>query len=52
MNYLPAHPGVPALQADLKAGGGRFQKAIYINPDLQSDKNNDWVDYFYNQFLK
>ena len=52
VNYLPAHPGVPALQADLKAGGGRFQKANYINPDLQSDKNNEWVDYFYNQFLK
>ena len=43
---------MPALQADLKVGGGRFQKASYINPDLQFEKNNEWVDYFHNQFLK
>ena len=52
VNYLPAHPAMPALQADLKVGSGRFQKASYINPDLQFEKNNEWVDYFYNQFLK
>ena len=52
VNYLPAHPAMPALQSDLKVGGGKFAKASYINPDLQFEKNNEWVDYFYNQFLK
>src|SRR6266850_3138979 len=51
-NYLPAHPKVPAKQADLKPGGGRFSKALYMTPDLQFDKGNEWVDYFQNQFLK
>ena len=45
-NYLPAHPKVPAKQADLKPGGGRFiSRAYYINPDTQYDKGNEWVDY-------
>ncbi len=51
VNYLPAHPKVPAKQADLKPGI-RFKKAIYMNPDIQYDKGNDWVDYFQNQFVK
>lgn len=51
-NYLPAHPKVPAKQADLKPGGGRFNKALYMNPDMQFDKGNEWVDYFQNQFIK
>jgi ABC-type Fe3+ transport system substrate-binding protein len=51
-NYLPSHPKVPAKQADLKPGGGRFSKALYMTPDLQFDKGNEWVDYFQNQFLK
>jgi ABC-type Fe3+ transport system substrate-binding protein len=51
-NYLPSHPKVPAKQPDLKAGGGRFKKALYMAPDLQFDKGNEWVDYFQNQFLK
>jgi ABC-type Fe3+ transport system substrate-binding protein len=51
-NYLPAHPKVPAKQADLKPGGGRFNKALYMTPDIQFDKGNEWVDYFQNQFLK
>jgi iron(III) transport system substrate-binding protein len=51
-NYLPAHPEMPALQADLKPGGGRFKKANYINPDVLYDQGNEWVDYFQNQFLK
>lgn len=51
-NYLPAHPKVPAKQADLKPGGGRFNKAVYMTPDMQFDKGNDWVDYFEKQFLK
>jgi ABC-type Fe3+ transport system substrate-binding protein len=50
-NYLPSHPKVPAKQADLKPGG-RFKKALYMTPDLQFDKGNEWVDYFQNQFLK
>jgi ABC-type Fe3+ transport system substrate-binding protein len=51
-NYLPAHPEMPALQADLKPGGGRFNKANYIDPDVLYDQGNEWVDYFQNQFLK
>jgi len=51
-NYLPAHPEMPALQADLKPGGGRFKKANYLSPEILFDKGNDWVDYFQSQFLK
>jgi ABC-type Fe3+ transport system substrate-binding protein len=51
-NYLPAHPEMPALQADLKPGGGRFNKANYIDPDVLYEQGNEWVDYFQNQFLK
>ena len=32
-NYLPAHPDVPALQADLKPGV-RFKKANYLSPEI------------------
>jgi ABC-type Fe3+ transport system substrate-binding protein len=52
VNYLPAHPKVPAKQPDLKPGGGRFSKALYMTPEMQFDKGNEWVDYFQNQFLK
>lgn len=52
VNYLPAHPKVPAKQPDLKAGGGRFKKALYFDPDVQFDKGNEWVDYFQNNFVK
>ena len=51
-NYLPAHPEIPALQADLKPGGGRYKRVNYFNPDVQYDKGNEWVDYFDNNFLK
>jgi len=51
-NYLPSHPKVPAKQADLKPGGGRFTKALYMNPEMQFDQGNDWVDYFQNNFMK
>ena len=51
-NYLPSHPEIPALQADLKPGGGRFKKANYINPDVLYDQGNEWVEYFQSQFLK
>ena len=52
VNYLPAHPDVPALQADLKPDGGRFKKANYLSPDMLYDKGNDWVDYFEREFLR
>lgn len=51
-NYLPAHPEVPALQADLKPGGGRFKKVNYLSPEILYDKSNDWADYFQKEFLK
>ena len=46
VNYLPAHPKVPAKQPDLKPGGGRFNKALYITPDLQFDKGNSGLAIF------
>jgi ABC-type Fe3+ transport system substrate-binding protein len=51
-NYLPAHPEIPALQADLKPGGGRFKKANYLSPEILYDKGNEWVDYFQKEFMK
>ena len=51
-NYLPSHPKVPAKQADLKPGGGKFKRVNYILPDAQYDKGNEWVDYFQSQFVK
>jgi ABC-type Fe3+ transport system substrate-binding protein len=51
VNYLPSHPKVPARQADLKPGGGRFNKALYITPETQFDKGNEWVDFFQKQFM-
>jgi len=50
-NYLPAHPDVPALQADLKPGT-RFKKANYLSPELLYDKSNEWADYFEKEFLR
>lgn len=50
-NYLPAHPDVAALQADLKPGA-RFKKANYLSPELLYDKSNEWGDYFEKEFLK
>lgn len=52
VNYLPAHPEIPAKQADLKPGGGRFKKANYIGPDVHFDKSNEWVDIFEKLFVK
>ena len=43
---------MPALQTDLKPGGGRFKKANYLSPEILFDKGNEWVDYFQNQFVK
>lgn len=50
-NYLPAHPEVPALQADLKPGV-RFKKANYLSPEILFDKSNEWSDYFEKEFLR
>jgi iron(III) transport system substrate-binding protein len=50
-NYLPAHPEIPALQADLKPGV-RFKKANYLSPEILYDKSNEWGDYFDKEFLK
>ncbi len=51
-NYLPSHPKVPAKQADLKPGGGRFKRALYFTPDSQVNEGDAWVDYFEKTFLK
>ncbi|MDH3442534.1 MAG: extracellular solute-binding protein [Deltaproteobacteria bacterium] len=50
-NYLPADPAIPALQADLKPGGGRFQKANVFNPETLFQKTNQWSDYFEKEFV-
>ncbi|MBM4261525.1 MAG: extracellular solute-binding protein [Deltaproteobacteria bacterium] len=50
-NYLPAHPEIAALQADLKPGV-RFKKANYLGPEILYDKSNEWGDYFEKEFLK
>jgi len=52
VNYLPSHPKVPAKQADLKPGGGRFKRALYFTPDSQVNDGDAWVDYFEKNFLK
>ena len=51
-NYLPAHPEIPALQADLKPGGGRFTKVNYLSPEILFDQSNEWSDYFDKEFLR
>ncbi|HEU4345734.1 MAG TPA: extracellular solute-binding protein [Candidatus Binatia bacterium] len=52
VDYLPAHPEMPAKQADLKPGGGRFKRAVYIGPDMQFQKGNEWIDLFQSHFMK
>jgi ABC-type Fe3+ transport system substrate-binding protein len=49
-NYLPSHPEMPALQADLKPGGGRYKRVHYMNPEQKFERSNDWVDYFQKNF--
>ncbi len=51
VDYLPAHPKLPAKQADLKPGGGRFKRAIYVSPDVQYEKGNEWIDIFQREFV-
>ena len=52
VNYLPAHPEIPAKEVELKPGGGKFKKANYINPDSQLEKGDEWVDIFQKLFIK
>jgi ABC-type Fe3+ transport system substrate-binding protein len=51
-NYLPSHPEMPAAQADLKPGGGRYKKASYLSPELIHEKNDAWSDYFQKEFMR
>jgi iron(III) transport system substrate-binding protein len=51
-NYLPSHPEMPALQADLKPGGGRIKKANYMSPELIQEKSDAWGDYFEKEFMR
>jgi len=52
VNYLPAHPEMPAKEVQLKPGGGRFKKANYLNPEILLDKGDEWVDIFQKLFVK
>lgn len=52
VNYLPAHPEMPAKEVELKPGGGRFKKANFLNPETLLDKGNEWVDIFQKLFVK
>lgn len=52
VDYLPAHPEVPAKEASLKPERGRFKKANYIGPDVHFEKGNEWVDIFEKLFVK
>jgi iron(III) transport system substrate-binding protein len=51
-NYLPSHPEMAALQADLKPGGGRFKNANYLSPETIQEKSDRWSDYFQKEFMK
>jgi ABC-type Fe3+ transport system substrate-binding protein len=51
VDYLPADPQLPAKQADLKPGGGRFKRAVYVSPDVQFEKGNEWIDLFQKEFV-
>jgi ABC-type Fe3+ transport system substrate-binding protein len=51
-NYLPSHPEMPALQADLKPGGGKIKKANYLSPEIIQDKSDAWGDYFQKEFMR
>jgi iron(III) transport system substrate-binding protein len=51
VDYLPAHPGIPAKQPNLKPGGGRFKRANFVSPDVQYEKGNEWIDIFQKEFV-
>jgi ABC-type Fe3+ transport system substrate-binding protein len=52
LDYLPAHPEVPAKVPDLKPGGGKFTKVNYIAPELLAEKEGIWVELFQKFFFK
>jgi ABC-type Fe3+ transport system substrate-binding protein len=52
VNYLPAHPELPAKEVELKPGGGRFKKANFLNPETLLEKGDEWVDIFQKLFVK
>ena len=52
LDYLPAHPDVPAKVRDLKPGGGKFTKVNYISPEMLADKETAWLDLFRKLFFK
>ncbi len=52
LDYLPAHPDVPAKVADLKPGGGRFTKVNYIAPEMLFEKQDNWEKVFEKLFFK
>jgi ABC-type Fe3+ transport system substrate-binding protein len=52
LDYLPAHPEVPAKSPDLKPGGGRFTRVNYIGPEVLFDKEQQWVESFQTLFFK
>jgi iron(III) transport system substrate-binding protein len=52
VDYLPAHPDVPAKVADLKPGGGKFSKVNYLGPELLFEKEEQWVELFQKLFFK
>jgi hypothetical protein len=43
---------MPALQADLKPGGGRIKKANYLSPETIQDKSDEWGDFFQKEFMR
>ncbi|HEY7167349.1 MAG TPA: extracellular solute-binding protein [Candidatus Binatia bacterium] len=52
LDYLPAHPEVPAKTANLKPGGGRFTKVNYIGPEVLFEKEQQWAELFQKVFFK
>jgi ABC-type Fe3+ transport system substrate-binding protein len=52
LDYLPAHPEVPAKTANLKPGGGKFTKVNYIGPEVLFEKEQQWAELFQKVFFK
>jgi iron(III) transport system substrate-binding protein len=52
LDYLPAHPEVPAATPNLKPGGGKFTQVNYIGPEVLFEKEQQWSDLFQKLFFK
>ncbi len=52
LDYLPAHPEVPAKTPNLKPGGGKFTQVNYIGPEVLFEKEQQWSDLFQKLFFK